>query len=200
VKPRVVVTGAGLVSPLGRTVGELHDALCEGRGAFRASTLVSADECAAYRVAEIVGFDARTALGDRNLRPLDRTAQLAAVAVDSALLDSGWTPERRKTHEIGLVLGTMFGSLRTIGEFDRRSLREGPQYVSPIDFANTVINAAAGQVAIVHQLRGVNATVASAATATTTPSQPAHLGTTPDRMNAIEAARIITLKPTPPVA
>ena len=60
-------------------------------------------------------------------------------------------------------LGTMFCSVRTIGEFDRRGLQAGPQFVSPMDFSNTVLNAAAGQVAIWHRLTGVNSTVAAGA-------------------------------------
>jgi 3-oxoacyl-[acyl-carrier-protein] synthase II len=63
------------------------------------------------------------------------------------------------------VLGTMFCSVHTISEFDRRGLVLGPKYVSPMDFANTVINAAAGQVAIWHDLRGVNSTIAGGITA-----------------------------------
>jgi 3-oxoacyl-[acyl-carrier-protein] synthase II len=57
-------------------------------------------------------------------------------------------------------LGTTFGSVHTISRFDRRGLEAGPAYVKPLDFANSVINAAAGQAAIWHDLRGVNATVA----------------------------------------
>ncbi|HEV3075908.1 MAG TPA: beta-ketoacyl synthase N-terminal-like domain-containing protein, partial [Thermoanaerobaculia bacterium] len=62
--------------------------------------------------------------------------------------------------EVGLVVGTTFCSVRTIAEFDRRALRLGPTHASPLDFANSVINAAAGQAAIWHGLRGVNSTLA----------------------------------------
>jgi 3-oxoacyl-(acyl-carrier-protein) synthase len=58
----------------------------------------------------------------------------------------------------------MFCSVRTIAEFDRRALEAGPAYASPMDFANTVINAAAGQAAIMHDLRGVNTTVSAGLT------------------------------------
>ena len=77
--------------------------------------------------------------------------------------DSGWTPEARAGYAVVLVLGTMFCSVKTIGEFDRRAQGAGPEYASPMDFSNTVLNAAAGQVAIWHQLRGVNTTVAAGA-------------------------------------
>jgi 3-oxoacyl-[acyl-carrier-protein] synthase II len=58
----------------------------------------------------------------------------------------------------------MFCSVHTISEFDRRALEAGPAYASPMDFANTVINAAAGQAAILHDLRGVNTTVSTGIT------------------------------------
>jgi len=67
----------------------------------------------------------------------------------------------RAEREVGLVLGTTFCSLRTIAEFDRRNLQLGPSYASPLDFANSVINAAAGQAAIWHDLRGINSTLSA---------------------------------------
>jgi 3-oxoacyl-[acyl-carrier-protein] synthase II len=96
-----------------------------------------------------------------NFRPLDRTSLLVASAAQLALDDAGWSADRRRDQEIGLVLGTMFGSLRTIAEFDRRALTAGPKYAKPMEFANSVINAGAGQTAIWHDLRGINATVSA---------------------------------------
>ena len=62
------------------------------------------------------------------------------------------------------MLGTMFCSVRTISQFDRRALEVGPAYASPMDFSNTVINAAAGQTAIMHNLRGINSTISTGTT------------------------------------
>lgn len=158
----VVVTGSGIVSALGDRPEQLHEALCDSRRAFGASAVLGA-EAGAYPVAEVPGFDPRSYLGAKNMRPLDRTGQLAAAAAELALADSGWTVELRQQRDIGIVLGTTFCSVRTIGEFDRRAMRDGPEYASPLDFSNTVINAAAGQVAIWHKLRGVNSTISTGA-------------------------------------
>ena len=158
----VAITGAGVICALGDRADRLHEALAAGRTAFSGnSNLVAA--AGPHRVAEIAEFAPRAYLGNRNLRPLDRTGQLAAVAAELALVDSGWTPALREQHEVGLILGTTFCSVRTIAEFDRRAMRDGPQYASPLDFANTVINAAAGGVAIWHKLRGINTTIAAGA-------------------------------------
>jgi len=164
---RVVITGAGALSPLADSPAALHAALCAQTSALKEIELFPLD--AAGNVAdlgprhagEIRPFEPKDYLGERNLRPVDRTARLLLVAAQQALESSGWTAERRAEREVGLVLGTTFCSVRTIAEFDRRALQLGPSYASPMDFANSVINAAAGQAAIWHDLRGVNSTVAA---------------------------------------
>jgi 3-oxoacyl-[acyl-carrier-protein] synthase II len=159
----VVITGAGAICSLGDTRAAIHAALCDGRAGFGAPTVFGADLSCGYNVAEVHDFTPQTYLGERNLRPLDRTGRLAAVAAELALADSGWSVDRRREHELGVILGTMFCSVRTIGEFDRRGQQAGPEYASPLDFSNTVLNAAAGQIAIWHNLRGVNSTISTGA-------------------------------------
>lgn len=155
----VVVTGTGVVSCLGDSLAAVHRALVAGQRGLGAP---EADELSALGApaGEIRGFDASAYAGKGNYRPLDRTGRLAVAAAALALEAGGWGPEVRRERRMGLVLGTMFGSVRTIAEFDRRALTAGPNYVKPFDFANSVINAAAGQAAIWHGLPGVNATVA----------------------------------------
>jgi 3-oxoacyl-[acyl-carrier-protein] synthase II len=156
----VVVTGVGLLCALGDSAEQVHQALCEGRTGLRAAGQESG-EAAGSAVGELGDLDLRRYLGDGNLRPLDRSSRLAAAAAALALAHAGWTADDIARAEVGLVLGTMFGSLRTITRFDRRAVLDGPVYAKPMDFANTVINAAAGQTAIWHGLRGVNATVSA---------------------------------------
>ena len=164
---RVVVTGAGVLSPLADSPAGLHAALCAQTSALKTIELFSLDsggnvgDLGPRLAGEIRPFEPKDYLGDRNVRPVDRTARLLLVAVQQALESAGWTAELRAQHEVGLVLGTTFCSVRTIAEFDRRALQLGPSYASPMDFANSVINAAAGQAAIWHGLRGVNSTVAA---------------------------------------
>ncbi len=157
----VVVTGVGVLSPLADSAAALHRALCDDRGAlgpiegFRVEGLPDA------RAVELRGFDPAHYLGEANFRPLDRTGLLATCAAQLALADAGWTPEMVVPRELALFVGTMYGGVRTIAEFDRRGLEAGPLYVKPFDFANSVINAAAGQTAIWHHLRGPNSTVSA---------------------------------------
>ena len=159
----VVVTGAGVICPLGDRPDAVFDALCAGRTAFGPPTVFDAAALPGRVVAEVPGFAPEKYVRPGNIRPLDRTGRLALVGVELALADAGWSLEARTENLVGLILGTMFCSVRTIGEFDRRGLQAGPEYVSPMDFSNTVLNAAAGQVAIWQRLRGVNSTVAAGA-------------------------------------
>jgi 3-oxoacyl-[acyl-carrier-protein] synthase II len=161
---RVVITGIGIISPLGDTPEALHSALCEGRSGLQPITLFKTDGLVCQQAHALPAFTPETYLGKKNFRALDRTSQLVTAAAKLALDQSGWSPEMRHQQEVGLVLGTMFCSLHTISEFDRRGLTLGPSCVSPMDFANTVINAAAGQAAIWHDLRGVNSTIAGGIT------------------------------------
>jgi 3-oxoacyl-[acyl-carrier-protein] synthase II len=197
----VVVTGAGVVSPLGDSPAALHRALAAGASARKPIELFETSGIGCHEAGEIRPFDPQGYVGERNLRPLDRTSRLLVVAAQLALADSGWAPAGQPrpagtspgaagaagetsampalpamqalpailangarpaaaAAEVGLVVGTTFCSVRTIAEFDRRALRLGPTHASPLDFANSVINAAAGQAAIWHGLRGVNSTLA----------------------------------------
>lgn len=161
---RVVITGRGVVTPVGHSPRALHRALCEGRSAIRPIEGFDTQGLPCNEGGEIAAFRPQDFLGKRNLRPLDRTSQLLAVAAQLALVDSGTCPLTREREDVGLVVGTMFCSVRTIAAFDRRAMAAGPAYASPLDFANTVINAAAGQIAILHGLRGVNSTIAAGCT------------------------------------
>ena len=165
VAPRVVVTGAGVLSALGDSPAAFHGALCRGESGLRPLTAFAADGVPCRQAGEIRDFEPGRYLGDGNFRPLDRTGQLATAAAALALIAGGWSVEARQGREMGLVLGTMFGSIRTISEFDRRALSAGPNYVKPFEFANSVINAAAGQTAIWHGLTGVNSTISGGTTA-----------------------------------
>ena len=161
---RVVITGAGLISELGDSSALLHQKLCagmDGLGEIKEYKTLGFDpQPGGY----ISSFTPETYLKGRPLRPLDRTGRLFAAAAKLTLENSGWTAERLATHDVGVVLGTMFGSMHTISQFDRQALIDGPSCVSPMDFSNTVINSAAAQTAIWHKLRGINSTTASGAT------------------------------------
>lgn len=157
---RVAITGIGVVTCFGDSPETFHAALCRGeKGMYSLET----NEWTGSNRGPggmIPSFRAEAYLQGKSLRPLDRTGRIVASAAKLALENSGWTPDMLCQQDVGLVLGTMFSSMHTISAFDRHGLTQGPSYVSPMDFANTVLNAAAGQTAIWHNLRGINSTIA----------------------------------------
>jgi 3-oxoacyl-[acyl-carrier-protein] synthase II len=156
---RVAITGVGLISPLGDSSTALFNALCDGRSGVVPLQGFGSNGHRCHLAGQLRDFRAEQYLSGRPLRPLDRACQIATAACGLALKDSGWGTETRVDIDLSLVLGTMFGGMHTIAEFDRTAITSGPGSVSPMAFANTVINAAAGQAAIWHNLRGVNSTV-----------------------------------------
>lgn len=160
---RVVVTGAGLVSALGDSPAALYAALCEGRSGVAPLEFIPADGLSCRHAAQMRSFDGKRYL-DGNLHPLSRLSQMVTAAAKLALESSGWTAQLTSAEEVCMSLGTMFGSVYTIAELDRRALTVGPSYVRPVDFANSVLNAAAGQAAIWHNLRGANSTISTGLT------------------------------------
>lgn len=154
----VVITGAGAISPLGATGEEILQALEQGRRGL--VPMQSIDPAiTGVHWAGVLAFRPEEHFGDKNYRVIDRTGQLVLIAAGAALADAGLDRTALAEREAGLVVGTLFGSVNTIAAFDRRGLEAGPKYVKPLDFANSVINAAGGQAAIWHDLRGVNSTV-----------------------------------------
>ena len=161
-KTRVVVTGAGVISPLGAGIDEFERKLYAGESALRPSA-----QFTGMTTAELIDFQAQTWLGNKGVRVLDRTARLLCVATHMALCGAG-VPSPvplEEGSELGLVYGTMFGSMRSITSFDWTSVTEGPSYVSPMEFPNTVISSPGGQAAIKYGLRGVNSTICAGSAA-----------------------------------
>lgn len=161
---RVAITGIGVITCFGDSPATLHAALCRGEKALYSLELDCETNSNYKQGGRIGSFQAEAYLQSKSLRPLDRTGRIVASAAKLALENSGWTLEMLRQHDVGLALGTMFGSMHTISAFDRHAITQGPSYVSPMDFANTVLNAPAGQTAIWHNLRGINSTIAGGAT------------------------------------
>lgn len=153
---RVVVTGAGVISPIGASLDEFAEALWDG-----ASGVVPSQRFPGSSIAEFTDFNATPWLGNKGVRVLDRGTRFLCVAAQMALSTTCLLQDAAGDGDadLGLVCGTMFGGVHSIAAFDWSGLTEGPSLVSPMDFPNTVINAPAGQAAIKHKLRGVNSTI-----------------------------------------
>src|SRR5579859_7148031 len=154
---RVVVTGAGVIASIGAGVEEFERNLYAGCSGIGPSPLLGEDAVAA----EVRNFNPQPWLGNKGIRVLDRSARLLCVAAQMALSSTGLQQQEGGEGDpnLGLVCGTMFGSVHSITSFDWSGVTDGPAYVNPMEFPNTVINSPAGQAAIKHKLRGINSTV-----------------------------------------
>lgn len=158
---RIVITGAGVICSVGAGLDEFTENLYAGKVGTQPSAVVDFGNGTPPLTAEVRDFDAMRWLG-KGIRALDRSARLLCVAGQMALDSVQATPVAEAGDpSLGMVCGTMFGSVHSIASFDWSGVKDGVKYVNPMAFPNTVINSPAGQAAIRHRLRGVNSTISA---------------------------------------
>ncbi|MBU1125027.1 MAG: beta-ketoacyl-[acyl-carrier-protein] synthase family protein [Candidatus Omnitrophica bacterium] len=162
---KIVITGIGAIASNGIGKDAFFNAIMQGHSGI--GPIASFDACAyeSKTAAEIKDFDPTVFLGQKGLRTLDRSTKLITSTAKLALDDAGFTVTEENTHDVGVVVGSTFGSLPSICEFDKEALREGPQYVNPALFPNTVINSPSSHVSIKFNIKGFNTTIATGANA-----------------------------------
>jgi len=164
-KRRIVITGIGVVAPNGIGKEEFLANCSAGVSGIKPITLFDVSKYRCKYAGEVSNFQPEQYLGPKGLRNLDRTTLLALVAAKLAIEDARLKIADANRDDIGVVLGSTMGSVHSISEFDKEGLREGPRYVNPAQFPNTVINSPASQVAIRFGLRGLNSTISTGFTA-----------------------------------
>jgi 3-oxoacyl-[acyl-carrier-protein] synthase II len=157
----IVITGIGVVSPIGVGKNDYWNALFQGTTGFRPITLFDPAAWNHARAAEIAAFDPLPLLGKKGLRDLDRSTRLLSSAARLALDDCGIPMTDETCRSMGVSAGATYGSLHSISEFDRSGLIEGPRSVNPSHFPNTVLNSPASQVSIRFKIKGFNTTVST---------------------------------------
>ena len=158
---RVVITGAGVVSPLGAGADTFWDALAAGRSGAVVLDVEAVGPIPAFPVAE--GEDARERFGQREARRMDRAARLAAVAAALALSDAGdpgVPPER-----VGASVGCVHGGVETLLEAHRALLERGADRVGPLTIPSSLPNHPCAATARVLGLRGPSSAPATACAA-----------------------------------
>jgi len=154
-----VVSGIGLVAAVARTAQELHLALCRGLPCWSPDSPGPAGDTlsSGAPAAPIAGFNVREHLDRRGLKDLSRTSQLACAAAAplAAALDG------MPASEVGVVLGSCWGSLPSIVDFEWETCTVPVRLVNPLLFAETVPNVPAGQISIQFGWSAFNLTVSS---------------------------------------
>lgn len=160
-KKRVVITGVGVIASNGIGREAFSGALFKGVSGIKPVSLFDTAPFKAKAAGEISAFAAEEFLGAKGLRTLDRSTKLAACAAKLALDDAGLAVSEENSRLTGVAMGTTLGSLRSISDFDREAMLEGPHYVNPALFPNTVINSPASQVSIKLNIKGFNTTIST---------------------------------------
>jgi 3-oxoacyl-[acyl-carrier-protein] synthase II len=167
VRRRVVVTGVGLVSPLGVGTAQNWQALLEGRSGIGPITRFDASDYPSRIAGEVKGFDPLDYLDKKEVKKTDTFIQYAVAAAQFAVDDAGLVTDKIDESEadrIGVIIGSGIGGLPLIETMHRTLLEKGPHRVSPFFIPGLIVNMAAGQVSIRYGARGPNTSPATACT------------------------------------
>ena len=159
---RIVVTGMGCISPLGNDLSSTWAALLRGESGVGQITLFDTSDFKITIAAEVKDFNAREALGAKLARRTDRFTQLAIVATDQALKDSGLDITDHNRDRIGVIFGTGIGGIGSLVDGGEKFLKKGPRWVSPFMIPMMLPDIAPGQIAIKFGMRGPNMAIVTA--------------------------------------
>lgn len=160
--PTVVVTGLGVVSPLGVGWEPFWRSLLEGRSGVGPITQFDASGYPARIAAEIRDFDPAESIGRKEARRMDRCTQLGVVAAGLALRDAGLVVGPENAHRIGACVGSGIGGMHTFEAQHSALIEKGPDRISPFFIPMMIPNMPSGQVGIQFGLKGPNFSVVTA--------------------------------------
>ena len=162
--PRVVITGMGMVTPLGAEIDTVWQNLIAGKSGIAPITFFDATDFSTRFAGEVKNFDASGYLERKDSRWMDRFTQLTVVAGDKALVDAGLTPQTFPVdpERIGVVIGSGQGGLEVIQDGVTALVQRGPRRVSPFFVPGSIVNMASGALSIRYGTLGANHCVVSA--------------------------------------
>ena len=161
---RVVVTGLGLICPVGNTVAEAWQHLLAGTSGITRITRFDASAFPSQIAGEVKGFDVAAYLSPKEARRYDTFIHYGLAAAVQALRDSGLDLKRADLERIGCVIGSGIGGLPLIEAMHDAYLKGGPRKISPFFVPGTIINMIAGQLSIMYGLKGPNLGMVTACT------------------------------------
>ncbi len=159
---RVVVTGLGLVSPVGVGVEESWKAIVEGKSGIGPITHFDASSYPTRIAGEVKGFQPEQYMDHKEVRRNDRFIQYALAAADMAMKDSGLDMGKEDPERVGAIIGSGMGGLRVLEDTHSTLVERGVRKVGPFFIPSLIINLAPGQIAIRHGLKGPNLSPVSA--------------------------------------
>ncbi|MEJ7709484.1 MAG: beta-ketoacyl-ACP synthase II [Pyrinomonadaceae bacterium] len=164
-KRRVVVTGLGLVTPLGNSVEATWSALLSGQSGVDYISKFDTHKFPVRIAAEVRNFDPLSFIEKKEARKMGAFIHYAIAASDEALRDSGLQVTTENEERVGTYISSGIGDFWAIEREHSKLLNEGPHKVSPFFIPSAIVNLAAGQVSIRHGAKGPNSATATACAA-----------------------------------
>jgi 3-oxoacyl-[acyl-carrier-protein] synthase II len=164
---RVVITGIGLVSPLGIGTENNWEALSKGKSGISLITRFDTSKHSSKIAGQIKDFDPLRFIEKKELRKMDSFIQYAVAAAQLAVQDSGLNPAALEGDRCGVYVGSGIGGIGYIEETHKILLEKGADRISPFFLVATIINEAAGQISIKYRARGPNSATATACSSST---------------------------------
>jgi 3-oxoacyl-[acyl-carrier-protein] synthase II len=161
-KRRVVVTGAGLITPLGIGLTESWDGLLAGRSGIGKITHFDPAGFPTQIAGEVKGFNPEQYIELKEIKKMDRFIHFALAASTMALSDSGLNITAENAARVGVAVGSGMGGLHTIEHYHSVLLEKGPRKITPFFIPMLIINLASGQISIRSGAKGPNSAVATA--------------------------------------
>ncbi len=162
---RVVVTGLGAITPIGKTVAEYWEGLMAGRNGIAPITLFDPSRHACRIAGEVQDFDPTAYLERKEAKRMDRFAQFGVCASKQALADSGLVINDLNAEQVGVLIGTGVGGLKVMEDQQTVYLTKGPDRCSPFTIPMLIANMAAGLTAIHTGAKGPNSCTVTACAA-----------------------------------
>jgi len=159
---RVVVTGLGLVSPLGIGVDKSWSGLLQGRSGVRSITQFDASSFATKIAGEVDGFNPEDYIEPKEVKKMDRFIHFGVAASTMAMEDSGLKIDEQNAPRVGVYVGSGMGGLPAIEHYHKVLLEKGPRRITPFFIPMLIINLAAGQISIRFGAKGPNSAPATA--------------------------------------
>ena len=159
---RVVVTGLGMVSPLGIGVKDNWEAICQGKSGIGPVTRFDITDFPSKIAGEVKGFNPEDFIDKKETKKMDIFIHYALASGMMALKDSGLIIDESNADRVGVLVGAGLGGLSTIERYHSVLLEHGPKKISPFFIPMLIVNLAPGQISIYFGARGPNSSVVTA--------------------------------------
>jgi len=161
-KRRVVITGLGMITPLGIGVKESWEGLIAGRSGIKRITQFDSSNFPTKIAGEIQDFNPEDYIEYKEIKKMDRFIHFAIAATKMAMDDSGLQITASNAEKVGVIVGSGIGGLHAIEHYHSVLLEKGPRRITPFFIPMLVINLASGQISIRFGAKGPNSAVATA--------------------------------------